>query len=88
MLGTNLVTKGHCATACGLMRSIKNKRVLSVDFAIDFTRLLKIIRNRKASKDSSSVLIARSKVLMLVIRNVSRRKLRLTHFVIVSIIDG
>ena len=88
MLSTNLVTKRHSATACGLMRSIENKRVLSINFAIDITWLLKVIRNRKATKDSSSILFARPKVLMLVIWYVTRRKLRLTHFVIVSIIDG
>ena len=87
MLGTNLVTKRHCATARGLVRSIENKRVLSINFAIDITGLLKVIRNRKASKDSSSILFTRYKMLMLVIRNVTCRKLRLTHFVIVSIID-
>ena len=87
MLGTNLVTKRHCATARGLVRSIENKRVLSINFAIDITGLLKVIRNRKTSKDSSSILFTRYKMLMLVIRNVTCRKLRLTHFVIVSIID-
>ena len=87
MLSTNLVAKGHCATACGLVRAIENKRVLSIDFAIDLSWLLKVIRNREATKDGSPILLTRPKVLMLVIRNVTRWKLRLTHFVIVSIID-
>ena len=59
MLGTDLVvTEGHCATARGLVRSIENERVLSVDFAtIDITtRLLKVVRNGKSSQDSPSIL--------------------------------
>ena len=77
------------------MRSVENERVLSVDHftAIDITtRLLKVVvRNGKSSQDSPSILLIYSnstcEVLMLVVRNVTRRKLRLTHFVIVSIID-
>ena len=37
MLSTNLVAKGHCAIASGLVRAIKYKRVLSIDFAIDLS---------------------------------------------------